>query len=208
MGGQSGEKVSAAAVRTMSGGARVTLSCRISIPDLSSEASLSGVVDFETDRCRLDGQIRAGEESDTQSLVLDGSGSYNRLPDGRWTFTSGELGTRGMFHPSGLLEALVHAQTSAVVSPTGSIEVGLDHDELDRRADAGLAHDWNSTAVVELSPSGRVASVVLSHRSEEDSTTGWIEIAWAISEPDQAGAIDLPPPAKTISMAKYIDANS
>ncbi|MGH2914952.1 MAG: hypothetical protein ACRDMX_08185 [Solirubrobacteraceae bacterium] len=96
-----------------------------------------------------------------------------------------------MLHPSGLLDALVHAQTSVVAAGEHSVQLGLDHDVLDAAADAGLAPEWRSTAIAQISPSGRIAHVVLTHRSQEDPAS-LIRIECTISEPVEVGRIDLP----------------
>jgi hypothetical protein len=109
-----------------------------------------------------------------------------------------------MLHPCGLLDALVHAQTSAVASGGHSVEVGLAHGALDAATDAGLAPEWESTAVAQLSPSGRIAHVTVTHRAREDPDA-WIQVDCAISEPDRVGAIELPASEMTISLHDYVE---
>jgi hypothetical protein len=200
-----GAEVSEAAIRTMRGGARVNLTYRM--PEQRSCSSFSGFVDFESDRCRLDGQTRAGGESTPQSELFIGSTSYSLQPDGWWTYTTGPTGTRGMLHPAALLEAVIHAQTSAVTASVRVVEVGLDYGELNARADVELPPDWQSTAAVELSPSGRVARIVQQRRSRKDPNAR-IEIECDISEPGYVGVIEAPPPAKTIPLSQWVAASN
>lgn len=199
-----GEAVSAAATRTMRGRAQVRLRVQTLVPAFEALAEYSGVVDFDSDRCRLDGESHIDGETVPEPIILDGPTTYTRESDARWVFARGAEGTRGMFHPSGLLEALVRAQTSAVEAGDGSVELGLDHDVLDAAADAGLAPDWHSTAVARISPSGRISDIVLTHRSGEDPDS-LMRVECAISEPVQVGGIDLPPPGTTISLAAKIE---
>jgi hypothetical protein len=204
MGDALGAPVSAAATRTMCGGARVVLSVRMAVPEFDGRVEYSGVVDFDSDRCRLEGDSYVADETAPQSTILDGPTTYTLEPDGRWTFTRGAAGTRGMLHPSGLLDALVNAQTSAVQSGERSVQLSLDYDVLNAAADVGLAPEWESTAIAQLSPSRRIAHVTLMRRSLEDPDAG-IYVDCAISEPAEVGAIDLPPTEKTISLAAKIE---
>jgi hypothetical protein len=204
MGGTLGEAVSAAATRTMRGGAQVGMRVQTSVPDFEVLSEYSGVVDFDSDRCRLDGESHIEGETAPESIILDGPTTYTRESDARWVFARGAEGTRGMFHPSGLLDALVRAQTSAVKVGERSVELVLDHDVLDAAADAGLAPDWQSTAVAQISPSGRISNIVLTHRSGEDPDSR-MRVECAISEPVQVGGIALPPPDTTISLAAKIE---
>jgi hypothetical protein len=204
MGGTLGDVVSAAASRTMRGSARVSLSVQTSVTDFEGLSEYSGVVDFDSDRCRLDGKSHVAGDTAPASIILDGSATYIRETDARWVFARGAEGTRGMLHPSGLLDALVRAQTSAVRAGEHSVELDLDHDGLDGAADAGLASDWRSTAIAQISPGGRIANIVLTHRSGEDSVSS-IRLECRISEPVEVGGIDLPPDETTISLAAKIE---
>ena len=204
MGGTLGKAVSAAAMRTMRGGAHVALRVQTSVPEFEALSEYSGVVDFDSDRCRLDGESDVAGETAPQSIILDGSTTYTRESDARWVFARGAEGTRGMFHPSGLLDALVRAQKTAMEAGERSVELGLDHDVLDAAADAGLASDWQSTAIARITPSGRISNIVLTHRSGEDPDS-LMRVECTISEPVQVGEIDLPPAETTISLAAKIE---
>jgi hypothetical protein len=100
-----GAGVSVAATRTMRGSARVVLTCRMAAPDYDDQLTYSEIVDFDSDRCRLDGERRVGDETEARSVILDGPTTYTTEQDGRWTFTRGAAGTHGMLHPCGLLPA-------------------------------------------------------------------------------------------------------
>ncbi len=204
MSGTLGEAVSAAAMRTMRGGAQVGLKVHTSVPDFEGLSEYSGVVDFDMDRCRLDGESHIAGETAPESAILDGPTTYTRESDARWVFTRGGVGTRGMLHPGGLLNALVQAQTSVVAAAEDSVELGLDHDVLDAAADAGLAPDWQSTAVARISPTGRISNIVLTHRSVEDPDS-LMRVECAISEPVEVDGIELPPAEATISLAAKIN---
>ena len=107
-----------------------------------------------------------------------------------------------MFHPSALL---VHAQISAAAADEDSLELDLDYDALDAAADVGLAPDWQSTAIAQISASGRIANIVLTHRSREDPDS-FMRIECTISEPIEVAEIDLPPAETTSSLAAKIEA--
>jgi hypothetical protein len=109
-----------------------------------------------------------------------------------------------MPHPGGLLNALAQARTSVVAAAEDSVELGLDHDVLDAAADAGLAPDWQSTAVARISPTGRISNIVLTHRSVEDLDS-LVRVECAISEPVEVDGIELPPAEATISLAAKIE---
>jgi hypothetical protein len=173
----------------MRGGARVRLRMQTSVPDFEALSEYSGVVDFDSDRCRLDGEGNLEGETAPESIILDGLTTYLRESDARWVYARGAEGTRGMFHPSGLLDALVRAQTSAVKVGERSVKLGLDQDVLAAAADAGLSPDWQSTAVAQISPSGRISTIVLTHRSGEDPDS-LMRVECEISEPVQVSEID------------------
>jgi len=139
--------------------------------------------------------------------MLDGSTSYSRQADGRWTFTTGVVGTHGMLHPAGLLLALIDAQSSVRRTESGTYEVGLDYEQLNALSDIGLAPDWESTSTVECSRAGRVCSVTCTHRSREDPAY-YIEIRCCISEPSDVGEVDLPDAKSTIALGDYVETNN
>jgi hypothetical protein len=61
-----------------------------------------------------------------------------------------------------------------------------------------------STAVAQISFSGRIANIVLTHRSDEDPDS-LIRIECAISESVEVDEIDLPPAETTNSLAAKIE---
>ena len=81
MGDALGAAVSAAATRTMCGGARVVLSVRMAVPEFDGRVEYSGVVDFDSDRCRLEGDSYVADETAPQSTILDGPTTYTLEPE-------------------------------------------------------------------------------------------------------------------------------
>lgn len=120
---EAGALVSAAALQTIRGAAQVTLSFGMSVPEFETTAELVGVVDFDADRCRLD---RQSDEA-AAAMAFEGPVSYMRRADGRWTWTKGASGTHSMFDPRWVLEALAHAQGSAVATDARAVEVARDN---------------------------------------------------------------------------------
>lgn len=164
-----GAVVGAAAMQTMRGRAHVTVAVRMSVPEFEGNAQYVGIVDFDGDRCRLDGQADAAGEA----MAFNGPVAYTRQADGRWTWATGAPGTHNMFDPRWALEALAHAQRSAVASATDLVELALEYETLNAGTDIGLSGDWDeSTAVVQLSPNGRIAQATLTHRSHDHPTHG------------------------------------
>jgi hypothetical protein len=94
------ETVSAAATRTMRGGARVGLSVQVPVPDFEALSEYSGVVDFDSDRCRLDGESHIGGETAPGSIILDGPTTYTLESDARWVFARGAEAHAGCFIPA------------------------------------------------------------------------------------------------------------
>jgi hypothetical protein len=106
-------------------------------------------------RFRLDGQADAPE----QAIAFEGPVSYMRQADGHWTWTRGPPSTHSIFDPRWALAALANAQRSVVASEARVVELTLAYETLDAGTDIGLAPDWDeSTAVVDLTPSGRIAA--------------------------------------------------
>lgn len=123
-----GAVVLAAATQTMRGAAHVTLSFAMSVPELTEFeriTELLGVVDFDSDRCRLHGQPSDGAAA---AMAFEGPVAYVRQADGRWTWTEGWSGTPSMFDPRWVLEALAHAQRSAVTTVPGVVELALEYE--------------------------------------------------------------------------------
>ncbi len=204
MAGDPGAVVSAAAIRTMRGSARVTLTGRVSVPEYDGDNEYVGIVDFGSDRCRLDPAASGGEGAKAP-MMCDGSVLYMRQQNGRWTWTTGAPGTHNMFDPRWSLEALVHARVSADAAGPLGVELKLDYDALNAGTDIGLSPDWNeSTAVVQLSAEGRIARVILTHHSR-GHPEAWMRFDHEISERGPAFTIDLPRPELTISLERYLE---
>jgi hypothetical protein len=191
-----GAVVMAAAMQTMRGSAHVALRWRMSIPEFEGAALYVGIVDFDRDRCRLDGQGDAAGEA----LAFDGSTSYMRQADGRWRWTKGAAGTHSMFDPRWALEALAHAQRSAVAIATDVVELTLDYDMLNAGTDIGLAPDWEeSTAVVRLSADEGIARATLTYRNHDHPDTSmWFD--YRLTGEAAPGQVELPKPEATIPL--------
>jgi hypothetical protein len=195
-----GAVVLAAAMQTMRGGAHVTLSCGMSVPEFEGNAQYVGIVDFDGDRCRLDGQADAA----AQAMAFDGPVSCTRQADGRWTSTKGAPGTHNMFDPRWALEALAHAQRSAVATATHVVELELEYETLNAGTDIGLSRDWDeSTAVVQLTASGRIARATLTHRSHRHPDA-WMRFDYQITESPGPAPVELPKPEATIPLTQYL----
>lgn len=193
--------ISAAALQTMCGAAHVTLSFGMSVPECDTTAEYVGVVDFGADRCRLDQQPYEGVEA----MAFEGPVSYMRQADGRWTWTKGAAGTRSMFDPRWVLEALVHAPKSARATAGHAVEVALDYETLNAGTDIGLSPDWDeSTALVRLSPSGRITRTTLTHRSHEHPDA-WMRCAYQITETCGQVTVELPRHEAAIPLEQYVD---
>ena len=109
-----------------------------------------------------------------------------------------------MFDPRWALEALAHAQKSAVATAPRVVEVALEYQTLNAGTDIGLSPDWDeSTAVVELSPSGRIARATLTHRSHDDPAA-WMRCDYEITETHAPAPIELPKPEATIPLEQHV----
>ena len=53
------------------------------MPEFEGLSEYSGVVDFESDRCRLDGESHVAGETAPDSIILDGPTTYIRELDAR-----------------------------------------------------------------------------------------------------------------------------
>jgi hypothetical protein len=113
---------------------------------------MHGVVDFGSDRCRLDGDAR---------LVFDGAATYTELEGGGWIRDAGTPGTRSMFHPRFALEALRRACTNVRAVSGEQFSVELDRSVLDRIVHAGVSPIWAVSAEVRLDQAGRVTNADL-----------------------------------------------
>ena len=195
-----GAVIVAAAIQTMRGQAQVELSYGMSVPEFEGDFQYVGIADFDADRCRLDGQADQGAEA----MAFEGSVFYTRQADGHWTWTKGAPGTHNIFDPRWALEALAHAQRSAVATATHVVELALEYETLNAGTDIGLSDDWDeSTAVVELTPGGRIARATLTHRSCRHPDA-WMRFDYQITESAGPQPVELPQPAARIPLAEYL----
>jgi hypothetical protein len=180
----------ARAERTGRGSAQVTVSAgpvSNGSPEHDWGGAMHGVVDFGTDRCRLDGDA---------VLVFDGPAIYTELENGRWARDEGTPGRWGMCHPRVALEALRRACTSAVAVGAERFSAELDRGVLDRIVHAGLYPGWIVSADVGLDQAGRVALATLMFRDPTEPTQG-MDLSFAFESFAGPVAIDLPRPAGT-----------
>ncbi|MGH3320623.1 MAG: hypothetical protein ACRDN9_10640 [Streptosporangiaceae bacterium] len=157
-----------------------------------------GVVDFASDRCRLDGPESA--------LVLDGATVYQALRDGRWTRQSGRPGQWSVFHPTWAFEALRLACGTTEVTAPGRMRVRLDREPLAAITFAGLARDWvHITAEVTLDDREHVAAVgidLVAPRAND--TDARMQVGFELTGFTAAVDIRVPDPARTIDLAQYL----
>jgi hypothetical protein len=189
----------AAVERIISGAARVRVSVRAEFENAFDDVDLRGVVDFNTDRCALD-----GEEDGTMSTRLAGPDTYARLEDGRWTLDHGRPGTWGLFHPHAPLEAVRRARERAVALPDGRFHVDLNRDELDQIISAGISKAWRPHAEVSVNEHGDLSSVQLVLVDENDSNA-WIHTLFEFERCDGPVVVDLPPAEMTITTIEHIE---
>jgi hypothetical protein len=203
MDADAGALVSAAVRQTMRGGAKFTFACRIAVPGYDADDRYVGLVDFDHDRCRLDFLADPGLGSAAPSMVFAGPVCYLRQADGCWAWTRGAPGTHNALDLHWSLEALVRARRSAAVTDEQAVEVSLDYEALNAGTDIGFSPDWSeSTATVELSPTGTIARATLTHRSSGDPGA-WMHYDFRISEQPSTVAIELPAPEATIPLEHY-----
>jgi hypothetical protein len=193
--GDAGAAVAAAAAATVSGSARLAVGVDMAFDEPSERLSVSGIVDFESDRCQLDG--------DATHLRMVGSKTYQQLDDGRWSWQEGAPGTRGMFHPRWMLEALRRAQVSSRALSETEFAVELDRAALARLVDAGVAPEWNANAHVELDAAGRVCQVTYCLTTAEESVPS-MRVSYELSDFGAHAAVQLPDATTTISLADHL----
>ncbi len=157
-------RLAACAERTAHGSARfaltVTLLPRSSDADDWQGGTVRGVVDFDSDRCRLDGDQRA---------VLDGPATYTEGEAGTWALDDGTSGRWALFHPRVALEALRRACTSAEVVAERRFAVELDRAALDRIVHVGVWPGWVVSAEIVVDGAERVISATLKFQDSSGS---------------------------------------
>jgi hypothetical protein len=200
--GDVGAAVATAVAATVSGSARVVVGVDMALDEPSERLSVSGIIDFESDRCQLDG--------DATHLRMVGAKTYQQLDDGRWSWQEGAPGSRGMFHPRWILEALRGAQISSRALSENEFAVELDRVALARLVDAGVSPTWNANARVELDVTGRVCQVTFCLTTAEELLTtaeGSVPsmcVSYELSDFGAEAAVQLPEATTTISLADHL----
>ena len=172
---------------------------RADFEDAFDDLNLRGVVDFNTDRCALD-----GEPDETMSMRLAGPDTYALLEDGRWTLDRGPPGSWGAFHPRAPLEAILGARESVVALPDGRFRVELNRDELDRIISAGVFKIWRPHAEVSVDAHGHLSSVQLVLVDANDSDAS-MHTLFDFELCDGPLIVDLPPAEMTIPMTEHVE---
>jgi hypothetical protein len=193
--GEVGAAVATAVAATVSGSARVAVGVDMALDETSERLSVSGIIDFESDRCQLDG--------DATHLRMVGAKTYQQLDDGRWSWQEGAPGSRGMFHPRWILEALRGAQISSRALSENEFAVELDRVALARLVDAGVSPTWNANAGVELDVAGRVCQVTFCLTTAEESVPSMC-VSYELSDFGAEAAVELPEATTTISLADHL----
>jgi hypothetical protein len=136
-------------------------------------------------------------------MVFAGPVCYLRQADGCWTWTRGAPGTHSAFDVHWGLEALVRARRSGAAIDEQTVEGSLDYEALNAGTDIGFSRDWfETTAVVELSPTDTIARATLTHRSPGDPGAS-MHYDFRISEQPSTVAIELPAPEARIPLEHY-----
>lgn len=192
--------LAAAVERTTHGSAQVTVRTlgsgdfgedRGEVPeDLVLE--LRGVVDFPSERCRLDGDER---------LVLAGPATYAALDDGRWTCREGRRGTWDVLHPRGVLESLRKACRTVTGLDDKRFTVELDREALNGIINPRVASAWAVNASVALDDEGRVTGASLRLTEPEAAA----ELIFELGDFGPPVSIELPPADATISLDDHLD---
>lgn len=199
--------IEVAVQRTVRGSALVTVRSVLLVDRAGIEGDIDGVlygvIDFASDRCRLDSDKQRVLDG-RGTLVLAGAASYQQLDDGRWTYMQGPLGPRGLMHPRTFLEALRLAFRTATAGAENQLVVELDRDTLNGIVDAGVADGVSVRALVACDDHGRIARVSLDLTDGEDSTP-YLHLILDLEQSDGAVSIELPPAELTISARARID---
>jgi len=175
-------------------GASVVVAARSKLAYQGSgmELRLHGVVDFSTDRCRLDGP--------TGAVVCDGSNQYSQLPDGRWT-RQGEPGRWSNVHPRWGLELLARAVSRVQETAPGHYAVAFDPIRAAAITHAGLAPEWPADGSAELDEAGRIAHIDV-RLEAGDAALDW-EISFADFGPPPE-PIDVPPAMAVVELGAHV----
>ena len=200
--------IAAGVARTVAeGSAEVTVLLEYSFPDetpgdaMPAEMSsqYGGVVDFRSDRASLTGA--------STSLVLDGSVTYQKMPDGVWTHTrhAQRAGHWTPTHPRWALEVLRQCCRSA--APGGEPDVvELDRDRAADLTHPGLNPDWQLRARPAFDDNGRLRRVEIMMAGSASPDTSMRTTVEFTRFDQTAAQIDLP--LESVDLAGYLDAPS
>ncbi|MGH4009084.1 MAG: hypothetical protein ACRDTH_13175 [Pseudonocardiaceae bacterium] len=198
-------RIGAGVERTLAeGSAEVEVVLEYSFPGEPAEDSqpeamsthYRGVVDFRSDRASL--------ASGNTSLLLDGAATYQRMPDGVWTYThqAGRTGQWTCTHPRWALEILRQACRSAGPGSQADVEVELDRDRAADVTHPGLNHDWQVRASTAFDDAGRLRRIEITMAGSA-SPDAWMRNTVEFTRFDQAAAhIDLPD--HSVHLAGYL----
>jgi hypothetical protein len=183
--------------------ARVVITMESRMHDWPGESAINdsppfeGVVDFGADRCRL--------ASGDAQMVMDGGATYQRLDDGRWQRDAGRPGEWSSLHPRWPLETIRRTTTDASLLETraggASFEIALDRDRAGAFTYAGLAPEWRMTGRVVVDSAGRIKSVHIALRSQDDDG---LDTRYELAEFGIAADIELPPLERVVSQTAYL----
>lgn len=209
MAGPGRSRIGAGVERTLAeGSAEVEIVLEYSFPGEHAEGSLPeamsthyrGVVDFRSDRASLAG-------GDT-SLLLEGAATYQRMPDGVWTYTH-QVGRTGQWtctHPRWALEVLRQACRSAEPDSQTDVEVELDRDRVAEVTHPGLNPDWQLRASTAFDDAGRLRRIEITMAGSA-SPDAWMRNTVDFTRFDQAATqIDLPD--NSVHLAGYLRLDS
>jgi hypothetical protein len=200
--------IAAGVARTVAeGSAEVVVLLEYSFPGETADDALPaemssqyrGVVDFRSDRASL--------TDASTSLILDGSVTYQKMPDGVWTHTrhAQRAGHWTPTHPRWALEVLRQGCRSA--APDG--EPNVVEIDRDRAADVthpGLNPDWKLRARTAFDGDGRLRRVeIMMAGSARPDTSMRTTVEFARF--DQA-AVQIDLPLESVDLTGYFDALS
>lgn len=185
------------------GSAEVEIILEYSFPGESAEGPpeamsthYCGTVDFRSDRTSL----TAGDTS----LLLEGAASYQRMPDGVWTYThqDGQTGQWTCTHPRWALEILRQGCRSVKPESQSDVEIELDHDRAAGLTHPGLNPDWQLRASTAFDDAGRLHRIEIT-MADSASPDAWMRNTVEFTRFDQAATkIDLP--ANSVHLAGYL----
>lgn len=198
------EYLAGRAKATRRGGARVSVTTQMhdmgSFDPGSADSRQDGVVDFDTDRCRLVGRDCL--------LVLNGGTEYRAREDGLWTCQGALSGQRwSIYHPRWALEMLQRACGSAERVEPNHWRVHCETAPLAAISTGGLSGEWTRiSADITLDTDERIIHVETTLATGGNNASGprvvfTIELTEFATIPPE---IDLPSPSHTVALAEYL----